>query len=296
MERVRLIGKKIFRSYLVYIFIFAILIFAVQKPIKKEKEELISYENYDFESRKEDRVALIESPEDAVIVRLDLIENAEETLDISYYTLIKGKSTQVFLSSIVDAANRGVQVRVLLDGIFNNLTGELKDAVYGFTLHPNIRIKFYKPFKPLSPITWNKRLHDKIIIADQNLALIGGRNIGDKYFLQEAMEDDYVKDRDVIIFNKEPELDSPSVINDMKDYYNQLWDHRYSEAPRKRLKLRHKEKGKAFNEKSSKQYIAFQKEYAQESNDIDWYKNTIATESIKFVHNPIGEATRTHGA
>lgn len=63
-----MIGKKIFRSYLVYMFIFSILIFAVQKPIKKEKEGHIFYENYDFQSRKEDRVALIESPEDAVIL------------------------------------------------------------------------------------------------------------------------------------------------------------------------------------------------------------------------------------
>lgn len=292
MRRSVAILKRIFRSYLIYIFIFAVLIFAIQTPIKKEKKEPFFNKDYDFESRKEDRVALIESPEAAAIVRLNLIENAEHTLDISYYTLIKGRSTDVFLSSIVAAANRGVKVRVLLDGIFNSLSGELKDTIYGFYVHPNIDLKFYEPFKALSPITWNNRLHDKIIIADENLALIGGRNIGDKYFLQDLMKEDYVKDRDVIIYNEKVEIDSPSVIDDMKAYYNQLWNYRNAKTPRKTLKARHVEKGKAFNEKSRKEYISFQNQYGQDNNHIDWYKNTIATESIKFVHNPIGIANQ----
>lgn len=285
MARVRQIVRKMFRSYLLYVFVFAVLIFAVQRPIKKKLAPSF-YEDYSFVSRKGDRVALIEAPEDAAIVRLALIENAKETLDITYYTLIKGKSTEVFLGSIIDAANRGVQVRVLLDGIFHNLRGELKDVVYGFAVHPNINLKFYEVFRPLSPITWNNRLHDKMIVADQNLALIGGRNIGDKYFLQEAMAEDYVKDRDVMIFNDTAELDSPSVISDMQAYYNLLWNHKYSERLRKKLKSRHIGKGKAVNEKLSKQYEAFQNKYAGDNNDIDWYKNTIAVESIKFVHNP----------
>lgn len=292
VERLRRIGRKIFRSYLIYVFVFAILIFAVQKPMRKEKEETPVGEPYGFVNREGDRVALIESPEAAVIARLHLIENAEETLDISYYTLIKGQSTQIFLGSIVDAANRGVRVRVLLDGIFNSLTGELRDTVYGFALHPNITLKLYEPFRLLSPIKWNNRLHDKIIIADQNLALIGGRNIGDKYFLQEAMEEDYVKDRDVIIFNTKGGPGSPSVISDMQDYYNELWNHQYSELPRKKLKPKHMVRGKAFNERLSNQYIAFQKEYGGDKNDIDWYKNTVAVKSIKFVHNPIGRVNQ----
>ena len=54
---------------------------------------------------------------------MDIIENAEETLDISYYTIHDGISTDIFLGSIIEAADRGVQVRFILDGIFHHLKG-----------------------------------------------------------------------------------------------------------------------------------------------------------------------------
>ncbi len=55
-------------------------------------------------------------------------------------------STKIFLGSILEAADRGVEVRILLDGIFHNLKGELKDTIYAFSNHPNIQLKFYEPF------------------------------------------------------------------------------------------------------------------------------------------------------
>ena len=136
-ERVREFFKKSFKYYLIYVFIFAVLIFAVHKP--KENIPVFSGDDNVSETTNKDRVALIESGEDGALVRLNLIENAEESLDISYYTLIDGKSTKIILGSILDAADRGIQVRILLDGIFHNLNGKLKDAIYGFELHPKDR-------------------------------------------------------------------------------------------------------------------------------------------------------------
>ncbi|OLS01916.1 phospholipase D-like domain-containing protein [Tissierella creatinophila] len=284
--------KEIFfrglKFYLVYIFIFAILLFAIQKPIEKKHIEAPSKNYMDLESRKKDRVALIESAEDALLVRLNLIESAEETLDISYYTLIDGKSTQLLLGSVLDAADRGVKVRILLDGIFHNLKGNLKDAIYGFKLHPNIDLKLYESFNLLSPWTWNNRLHDKLIISDKRLALIGGRNIGDKYFLIEIMKEQFVKDRDVVLFKEDSAEDVPSTVMDMKNYYNSLWNYKHSNEPIKKIKSRQKKKGNLFNENLRSIYKEFKGEYLKEINEIDWYDYTLETDSIKFVYNPIG--------
>lgn len=289
-ERVREFFRKSFKLYIIYVFIFAVLIFAVHKP--KENLDFFT-NNYDnLEEVNKDRVALVESGEDAALVRLNLIENAQESLDISYYTFTDGKSTEIILGSILEAADRGIEVRILLDGIFHNFKRDLKDTIYGFELHPNIELKFYQPLKLLSPLSWNNRLHDKIIIVDEKLVLIGGRNIGDRYFREDMMKDDFVKDRDVLIYKDEFLDDSSSVITDMENYYAKIWNHEYSKPSIKKIKPKEEDKGKVFNDNLRFKYMEFKEEYIEHLKYTDWYKNTIPTENIKFVYNPIGRTNQ----
>ena len=206
--------------------------------------------------------------------------------------MIDGKSTKIIFGSILDAADKGVEVRILLDGIFHNLKGDLKDAIYGFELHPNIELKLYQPLKLLSPLSWNNRLHDKIIIVDEKLALIGGRNIGDKYFREDFMEDDFVKDRDVLIFKDEFLEDSSSVITDMSNYYNSIWNHEYSKSSIKELKPKQEARAEGFNENLRDGYRKFKDVYFENLMYTNWYDNTMASDSISFVYNPIGRANK----
>lgn len=284
-KRIKKIIMKLFKYYLIYVFIFAVLIFAIQKP--KEKVENIAKEE-NAEAINLDRVALVESGEQATFTRLNLIANAQESIDISYYSMTEDLSTKIILGSVLDAADRGVKVRILLDGMFN----DLNDIKYGFALHPNIEIKRYQPFKLLYPLSWNNRLHDKMIIADDNLALIGGRNIGDRFLNEEIMQDNFVKDRDVLIFRYESLARSSSVIKDMKDYYDMEWDHKYSVPSIPRLKERQTIKGAKSNENLKWEYYQFKQEHAEQVENIEWDKQTLAVDNIKFVHNPIGRTNQ----
>ncbi len=286
--RAREIFRKGFNLYLLYVFIFAILIFAVQKP--KENIEGLLNHNGTIETLNKDRVALVESGADGGLVRLNLIQNAQESLYISYYTLTAGDSTKLMLGSILDAADRGVEVRILLDGIFHNLKRDLRDTIYGFDLHPNIELKFYQPLNLLKPLSWNNRLHDKIIIVDDNLALIGGRNIGDKYFREDLMKDNFVKDRDVVIFKEDFLEGSSSVVTDMKKYMHIIWNHEYSQPSIKKTSARQDLKGEKYNENLRNGYKKFKEVYWQRLQYTDWQEKTIATDNIRFVHNPIGRS------
>lgn len=287
-ERIRYFIIKAFRYYLVYVLIFAVLIFAFHKPREKIN---ISLDQGPVSNRlNRDRVVLVESGEEAALTRLNLIENAEESIDISYYTFTDGISTKIILAGILDAADRGVDVRILLDGIFNNLRGELRNTIYGFELHPNIELKFYQPLRLISPLSWNNRLHDKIIIVDESLALIGGRNIGDRYFREEKMKDAFVKDRDVLILKNQDH--SSSVIGDMRDYYEKIWNHEYSKASIKKLSSRQRDKGRDFNQSLKSGYIDFKRIYIEDYKYIDWKKKAIAADDIKFVYNPIGKTNQ----
>src|SRR5699024_9208084 len=208
--------------YLVYALIFSVSIFRVYEPIVNAETSEQSIDRFWGEESSGDDVVLLDDGHHAAIARINLIEQAKNSIQIAYYTVQKGVIADAIFSSIIGAADRGVEVEVLLDGIFHNLRGSMKDIVYAFTQHPNIELKYYEPLNLLTPWTWNNRLHDKLMIIDQEYAIIGGRNLADKYFIQEKSED-AVKDRDVLIMNTNQQSSDISVIHQMKTYFAALW-------------------------------------------------------------------------
>lgn len=87
-------------------------------------------------------------------------------------------------SSLLEAADRGVKVQILVDGLYGTLHMEGNPIFYAAGTNPNIEIKFYNIPNPLKPWTINGRMHDKYLLVDDKLLLLGGRNTFD-YFLGE---------------------------------------------------------------------------------------------------------------
>jgi putative cardiolipin synthase len=122
--------------------------------------------------------------------RLALVDRAEQSLDIQYFILEADPTSRLLMDRIVRAADRGVRVRILLD----DLTLNGKDAeLSGLEQHPNISVRTFNPWHSRSKtgriFEWfmrlgrlNHRMHNKTIIADGRFAMLGGRNIGDRYF------------------------------------------------------------------------------------------------------------------
>lgn len=278
---------KAISIYLIYAFLSAVLFFFIQSPKKQEKP---AYIHSDKLLKNNDRVALIESGEDGINVRLNLIENAKSSIDISYYTLTEGKSVDLVFGSLIKAADKGVKVRVLLDGIFHNLSGDLKNVKYALACHPNIEYKLYEPFKILKPRTWNNRLHDKLIIVDKNLVLIGGRNIGDKYFDDKSEVFQHSKDRDILVYS--PKYETNSSVNRVNNYFNEVFNHKYSEDAVVSASKRQKTKAKVSSDKLKKAYRGYQDAYPDKALAIDWFDKTKSTEAVEFVYNPIGRGNQ----
>ena len=101
--------------YLAYAVLFSVVIFAFPRPYKREELQTNPLIPQNEQSETRDRVELVESGEEGAIVRIRLIENAKESIDISYYSLQDGTFTKILLGSIMDAADRGVEVRMILD-------------------------------------------------------------------------------------------------------------------------------------------------------------------------------------
>ncbi len=122
--------------------------------------------------------------------RLALVDRAAQSLDIQYFILEKDPTSRLFMDRVVQAADRGVRVRILLD----DLTLNGKDAeLSALDRHPNISVRTFNPWNSRSKtgriFEWfmrlgrlNHRMHNKTIIADGAFAILGGRNVGDRYF------------------------------------------------------------------------------------------------------------------
>lgn len=283
-----------FIGYLLYVFIFSVLIFAIQKPNVGKDIETPFYDLHNSEDINRDRAALVESGEDGAIARINLLENAQKSIDMSYYTFTEGDFTDIVLGSIIEAADKGIEVRILLDGISRiyALRGDFKDQLFGLQLHPNIKLKFYEPLNPLFPLTWNNRLHDKLIIVDENLALIGGRNIGDKYYLEDIEKEDFSKDRDALIYKDVSSGDYASVIEDMHNYFEKSWNYKNSKYLTKKLTSKQKDRGKISNEELRYKYLQLKKKHEEKLKSLNWVDYTMSTEGIMFVHNPIGRLNK----
>ncbi|WP_338562808.1 phospholipase D family protein [Erwinia sp. E_sp_B04_7] len=139
---------------------------------------------------------------DAFAARYLLMTMAEHSLDIQYYIWQNDMSGRLLFSAVLQAARRGVKVRLLLDD--NNTMG-LDETLSQLSAHPNIEIRLFNPFsfrtlRALGYLTdfarLNRRMHNKSFTVDGLVTIVGGRNVGDEYF--GAGEEPLFSDLDVL--------------------------------------------------------------------------------------------------
>ncbi len=132
--------------------------------------------------------AIVRRGKIAFTARAAFTELAEKTLDMQYYIWEPDATGRLLAERLVRAADRGVRVRVLLD----DMTFKGRDPVLAaLDAHPNIEIRMVNPFahrdaRGLEFLTnfqrLNHRMHNKTLVMDNALAIVGGRNVGDHYF------------------------------------------------------------------------------------------------------------------
>jgi putative cardiolipin synthase len=133
---------------------------------------------------------LLDKSFDGMAWRLALIDSSTTSLDIQTYLWYPDNAGRLILQRAVDAANRGVRVRLIVDDL---VTAGLDQLMYELQTHPNIELRLFNPWDNRGTLSragemiaelerLNTRMHDKLLIADGNAAVVGGRNIGDHYF------------------------------------------------------------------------------------------------------------------
>lgn len=167
-----------------------------------------------------ERVLSIDDNQDALLWRLRLIEAAQEELVLVTFDFRDDNSGRDIMAALFHAADRGVEVRILIDGINGalHLTGNRNFRE--LAAHENVQVKLYNPINLLTPWKLNYRMHDKYLIADDLAYILGGRNTDDLFLGNYA--DSYNEDRDLLVYEPVPGEDGSRA--QLEEYFEQIWD------------------------------------------------------------------------
>lgn len=161
---------------------------------------------------------------DALGARLALIDRAERSIDAQYFLMKPDTAGSLFAAKLLEAADRGVRVRLLLDDIFTTVPDI---AFRVLNQHPNIELRLFNPvgrdgiyyanflgnFKLA-----NRRMHNKSFTVDNQVSIVGGRNIADEYF--ELLTDAEFRDFDMLAIGP--------VAMDISGIFDRFWNHQLS--------------------------------------------------------------------
>lgn len=159
------------------------------------------------------------SPLDAFAARMLMLRAAEHSLDLQYYIWRNDLTGALLFDALREAADRGVRVRLLLD---DQNTSGLDGVLAALNSHANIEVRLFNPYAIRSARALqfvgdfsrlNRRMHNKSLTVDNQITLIGGRNMGDAYF--GATDEVVFADMDVMAVGP--------VVGDMSTDFDRYW-------------------------------------------------------------------------
>ena len=137
------------------------------------------------------RLLLLESGQDALLARINLIRAARQRLDVQSFIYAEDDAGYFVMQELLAAARRGVKVRVLLDQLFSVDDVRLVTALA--RAHVNFELRLYNP----TFTRFNQRMHNKLLLADGTIGITGGRNYQDRYFDWDPAFN--YRDRDILV-------------------------------------------------------------------------------------------------
>ena len=246
--------------------------------VSEELRDSFSMERFFGENPTPERVMLLDCGRDAFAHRVNLISRAQkEILKTSFY-MREGTSSAIIVGALLAAADRGVRISLIFDGIMSLMPRSYRYVMAG---HNNIRHYQFNTFNFFRPGYLPVVFHDKYIIIDREIMIFGGRNIADRYFKPELSARPGVLDKEVLVYNTDTNF-SGSIAA-----VSELFQHTLNSYLT--VLYRHRHRSRNDWETLKNYYIGLYKMFRSSNNclnDFDFYSNTVAVNNITLIYNP----------
>lgn len=230
------------------------------------------------ETEGSERIRCIDDNEEALIWRLRMIGTARKSVVLSTFDLRADDSGSEILAALYHAADEGVKVQLLIDGIYQKLFLDGNKLFQALSAHENVEVRIYNPITVSNLFRLNYRMHDKYLIVDEQMYLLGGRNTND-IFLGDK-QTGINADRDILMYDIS-DGKSASLL-ELEDYFKRIWDEEHVIS----------KKNLHGQEYYADQYATLEEKYdtlKMKYTDIEdydnWEADTFAVRSIRLIDN-----------
>ncbi len=248
---------------------------------------------------------LLENGADAMLARLHLIRAATRSIRIQTFIWSNDEAGRLLLHELIEAARRGVEVELITDHIASFRDVEL--AAFVSTVSTNLHFRHYRPAAnridpvPLQealdfllPNGTNQRMHNKLIIVDDAVAITGGRNIENTYYAQSTGIN--FKDRDVL-------FTGPVVTYAVRSF-QEYWDFEMTERTERLTDVRRVIRSGKFRRRETRDDFELDDRFDKVSSEADdpqvveqrLVSRLSSVEKALFLADPPGKETRAYTA
>lgn len=266
-------------KYLITAYVIYFLLCVIAGPLIQEKKGsdiALNQQALDGAAAGSERILRIDDNMDALLWRLRLIEAAEEEIILSSFDFSDDQSGMDIMAALLHAADRGVQVRILIDGLYGTFT-QHSSRFNVLAAHENIQTRLYNTVNFLTAWKLNYRMHDKYLIVDDRMYILGGRNTSDLFLGDYS--DQANTDRDVLVYRER--FDDNASVYQLRQYFEQLWElpcNKTLECSSPKLTAK---------TQLLDRYLELQTMYPESFTDPDWIRETIPANSVSLLCNPI---------
>ncbi len=175
-------------------------------------------------SAKADDFKILNREREALQCRMDLTTRAKEEILVSTYIIREDEVGLGLLQLMIDQAAKGVKVKLILDAFGNNISGELLN----YLMEKKVEVHLFKKANIFQLHTFTNRMHEKVLITDEENLIVGGRNLSSDYFKIDSTGNFL----DTELFAK-----SKRVSNELRNHFFTMWNRRVLTKKPKKVKL-----------------------------------------------------------
>lgn len=282
-----------------YVLLLVILIYILlltvpylpHKSVSEAHKEKAAATKYYSDTVGTERISYITDNTDALLYRLSMIEEAKDSIILSTFDFNDDQAGQDILASLLNAAKRGVNVRVIIDGISGFMDVQHNPWFLALDAHENAQVHIYNPVNLLKPWDMQARLHDKYLIIDDTMYMLGGRNTMN-LFLGNYSKGKNI-DKELFVYET-ADIDKKSnstgtSLSQLQAYFESVWNSSDSKP------CRGSRTGKKTSEKADaleKRYEELQTQYPEAFKKQNWEEKTFPANWVTLLNNPIQSANK----
>ncbi len=238
-----------------------------------------------------ERAVIVEDNSDALLSRVRMIQNAQSEIILSTFDFMSDESGRIMIGALCEAAEKGVKVEVLVDGFDGVLHMKWNPYFYALSANENVTLMMYNEINPFTMYKGMARMHDKYLIVDRQIYMLGGRNTFN-YFLGDYSEyKNY--DRDVLVWRRKPAAEQENAsVNELLAYYETVKNSGECSSFANGKSLADRYCVKHAMERIEEEYEKYCSEHEELSDEYSYEDNTFQVESIALLSNPVNAGVK----